>query len=173
METAIPIAYLITFTCHGTVLHTEHADERAMPPPLFFTHRTLRAKSGISEPAYFLDELRRIIVLRAIEEVCDFHAWALYAAHVRTQHVHCVVRAPEPPLKILNLIKTNASRRLHESKLERNRVNRWSQHAATQPLWQEASLLDAIRYVVEEQGIPMAVCEYIVPAFEKGAADAS
>ncbi len=175
MDTAIPLAYLITFTCYGTALHGEN--EAASLPhdlhfnPRFLSHQATRlrcTKVKLTEPAYFLDELRRFVVLNAIEEACDFYGWTLYAAHVRTYHVHSVIHALETAEKLTNLLKMNTSRRLKESKLDGNRLNRWTQHACTKPLWKPVHIHDAIRFVVEEQGLPMAVCENPMPVFEQG-----
>ena len=45
------------------------------------------------QPAYYLDEERRQIVLEALQQVCSHRQWTLLAAHVRTNHVHAVLEA--------------------------------------------------------------------------------
>jgi REP element-mobilizing transposase RayT len=178
MDTAIPLAYLITFTCYGSTLHGQNAADHPHAPHFnvhFLPHQVTRSRASqlkLTEPAYFLDELRRFVVLNAIEEACDFYGWTLYAAHVRTYHVHSVIHALETPDKLMNLLKMNTSRRLKESNLDGMRLNRWTQHGRTKPLWQPIHVQDAIRFVVEEQGMPMAVCENPIPVFEQGESDA-
>lgn len=40
-----------------------------------------------------------------------------------------------------------------------NRVNRWARHGNTRYLWKEQEVEATIQYVVNEQGLPMAVFE--------------
>ena len=165
-ETAIPVAYFITFNCYGSWLHGEK------PTSVDRSHNTAgtdflslnskRAglvKKQMSETPYFLDESRRQIVLQAIEEVCSYRQWVLLAAHVRSNHVHCVIHALLPPEQIMNTIKSYASRYLNKANLDDGRVNRWARHGSTQYLWKDAEVEAAIQYVVNEQGLPMAVFE--------------
>ena len=116
-------------------------------------------KKQMSETPYFLDEARRHIVLQAIVEVCSYRKWVLLAAHVRSNHVHCVIHAILQPEQIMNTIKSYASRHLNEAKLDGDRVNRWARHGSTRYLWKEAEVEATIQYVVHEQGLPMAVFE--------------
>lgn len=165
-ETAIPNAYFITFTCYGTWLRGDKitsVDRHNNTPgteflsfnPVFQTN----AKKLMTETAYILDRAQRQIVLNTIIEVCNYNRWVLLAAHVRTNHIHTVISAAIAPEKILNSIKAYASRRLNESKLDGNRINRWTRHGSTRYLWKDADIEATIQYVVYEQGSPMAVFE--------------
>lgn len=111
------------------------------------------------EAPYFLDESRPHIVLQAIVEVCSFRQWVLLAAHVRSNHVHCVIHAIVQPEQIMNTIKSYASRHLNKANLDGDRVSRWARHGSTRYLWKEAEVEAAIQYVVNEQGLPMSVFE--------------
>jgi REP element-mobilizing transposase RayT len=91
--------------------------------------------------------------------VCSYRQWVLLAAHVRTNHVHLVIHALLKPEQIMNTIKSYASRYLNEVNLDRNRVNRWTRHGSTKYLWNEEEVEATIKYVVYEQGLPMAVFE--------------
>ena len=165
-ETAIPLAYFITFTCYGTWLHGEKStsvdrfnNTTGTDFLRFNSKRSRLVKKQMSETPYFLDESKRHIVLQAIIEVCCYRQWTLLAVHVRSNHVHCVIHANMPPEQIMNAIKSYASRHLNEAKLDSNRVNRWTRHGSTRYLWKEAEVEATIQYVVNEQGLPMAVFE--------------
>jgi REP element-mobilizing transposase RayT len=165
-ETAIPLAYFITFTCYGTWLHGEKQTsvDRITNTPgtdfLSFNSKRLQLiKKRMPETPYFLDEPRRQIVLQSIEEVCKYREWILLAAHVRSNHVHLIIHGITQPEQIMNSIKSYASRYLNKAKLDICRVNRWTHHGSTRYLWNEAQVEATILYVVYEQGSPMAVFE--------------
>ena len=173
-ETAIPAAYFITFNCYGTWLHGEKptsVDRFNNIPgtdflPLISKQAQLARKQMLETP-YCLDEHRRHIVLQAIIDVCDYRQWVLLAAHIRSNHVHCVIHGLLPPEPIMNTIKSYASRYLNRSNLDGNRVNRWARHGSTQYLWEESAIEAAIKYVVHEQGFPMAVFENVNRMFRE------
>jgi REP element-mobilizing transposase RayT len=79
------------------------------------------------------------------------------AAHVRTNHVHAVVESEVRPEKVMNAFKSYASRGLNRLKPEKSDRKRWARHGSTRWLWKDQDVADAIRYVVQEQGEPMAV----------------
>jgi REP element-mobilizing transposase RayT len=165
-EIAIPLAYFITFSCYGTWLHGEKETsvdrDHNIPKTEFLSFnqaRQISAKKRMLEIPYFLDEPQRQIVLNTIKEVCQYREWTLMAAHVRTNHVHLIVHAMLSPENIMNTIKAYSSRRLNESKLDNQRMNRWTRHGSTRYLWREEDIEATIQYVVYEQGSPMAVFE--------------
>ena len=167
-ETAFPLAYFITFTCYGTWLHGKKSgsvDRFNNTPGTAFlpsnSKRTGLVKKKMSETPYFLDEPRRRIVLQTIIEVCNYRQWVLLAAHVRSNHVHCVIHAILQPEQIMNTIKSYASRHLNKADLDGDsyRINKWTRHGSTRYLWKEAEVEATIQYVVNEQGLPMAVFE--------------
>ena len=165
-EIAIPLAYFITFTCYGTWLHGDKSTSvdhlNNTPGTDFLSFNSKRAglvKKQMSETPYCLDESRRRIVLQTIVEVCGYRQWVLLAAHVRSNHVHCVIHAILQPEQIMNAIKSYASRHLNKANLDGDRVNRWTRHGSTRYLWKEAEVEATIQYVVNEQGLPMAVFE--------------
>ena len=111
----------------------------------------------MAQSPYMLDGGGRAVVLQALQEVCLHRGWGLLAAHVRTNHVHAVVEAEVRPEKILNDFKSYASRGLNRLGGDGADRKRWARHGSTRWLWKDRDVLDAIRYVVEEQGEPMAV----------------
>lgn len=110
--------------------------------------------------AYLLDPRRAEVTLFAIRETCEFRGWHAHAIHVRTNHVHAIVDSHAKPERVLNDLKAYASRKLNEVGLDPPEVKRWARHGSTRYLWDERSLAAAIRYVVDEQGEPMAVYLY-------------
>ena len=115
------------------------------------------------QPPYGMDRERREIVLAAVVERCSERCWGLRAAHVRTNHVHVVVDADVAPERIMNDLKSYASRCLNRHGLDDPARRRWARHVSTRWLWKQKSILAAIRYVVDGQGSPMAVFETTAP----------
>jgi len=160
-----PIAYLLTFTTYGTWLHgrtegsVDRQHNRFDTPflPVDARQEQMR-RSKLCQPEYRLDALRRDCVLEAIRAVAVHRTWTLWAAHVRTNHVHVVVSAPNVrPEKVLVDFKSWSSRRLREAIDEDTDRNRWTQHGSTQYLWSEDELHRAVYYVIHRQGEPLAL----------------
>ena len=59
----------------------------------------------------------------------------------------------------MNDLKSYASRCLNRLGLDEPTRKRWARHGSTRWLWKPESVSAAIRYVVAEQGDPMAVFE--------------
>jgi REP element-mobilizing transposase RayT len=163
---AVPLAYLITFSCYGTWLHGDeggsvdrrHNIARTPPAP---AHPRLRQaeRDRMQQAPYEMDNQRQGIVLSAIREACLYRGWALATAHVRTKHVHLVVHALEAPEKVMGDLKAHASRKLNEADLDGANRKRWTRHGSTRYLWKPDDVEAAIIYVISEQGQPMAVYE--------------
>lgn len=85
----------------------------------------------------------------------------LLAAHVRTTHVHMVIESEAKPERIMNDIKSYASRCLNQAGLDMPARKRWARHGSTRWLWKPEQVSAAIRYVVDEQGEAMAVFEAV------------
>jgi hypothetical protein len=101
---ARPLAYFITFSCYGARLHGAvdgSVDITHNQPGTPFLPANPERQSAeverMDQPPFTMDAARRSIVLRTIREVCEFRKWELFAAHVRTNHVHVVVRADADP----------------------------------------------------------------------------
>jgi REP element-mobilizing transposase RayT len=155
--------YFITFACYGSHVHG------AQPGSIDRRHnlpgsRTLDAdpnraaveSAGMKQAPYLLDERARTVVLQAIQEVCAHRGWNLLAAHVRTNHVHVVVESEAKPEKIMSDFKSYASRALNLLETDKTR-RRWARHGSTRWLWKDQDVREAIRYVIDEQGEPMAL----------------
>ncbi len=161
----VPLAYFITFTCYGTWLHGEKAigsvdrhTNKFGASLLSEDHfRQAQEEQLMHCPEYFLDCKRRKIVLASIVEASDAHQWKLFAAHIRTNHVHVVVEAFREAEFVMNCFKSYASRYLNAAKIDGYSCKRWTRHGSTRYLWKEGNVLAAVDYVLHQQGEPMAV----------------
>lgn len=156
--------YFITFTGYGARVHGDEPGSVDRYHNLF-GGRTLGAdplladaeRRSMQEVPYELDSRSREVVLRALTEVCAQRGWNLLAAHVRTNHVHVVVESEAPPEKVMNDCKAYSSRALNRVDGGRSCRRRWARHGSTRWLWKDQDVRQAIRYVVKQQGEPMAV----------------
>jgi REP element-mobilizing transposase RayT len=133
-----PLAYFLSFRTYGTWLH---GDERGsvdrthneFGSPLLPTSeaRERFERSKLKQTAVELGTDMRACVDRTLREVCEHKRWKLLALNVRSNHVHVVVAAAEPPESVMNAFKAWATRRLAEAgSIERgSRV--WSRHGST------------------------------------------
>ena len=160
------MTYLITFACYGCRLHGDESgsvDRKHNLPGNRLVEadlkRVLAEGRLMDQPAYGMDRKRREAVLAAIVERCSTSGWKLQAAHVRTNHVHVVVAAEARPEKIMNSLKSYASRCLNGLGIDEPSRKRWAKHGSTRWLWKSQNVSAAIRYVVDGQGEAMAVFE--------------
>jgi REP element-mobilizing transposase RayT len=161
---------LITFACYGCHVHGDESgsvDRKHNLPGSRLIEadpkRALAERQRMDQPPYGMDHSRREAVLAAIVERCSARHWNLRAAHVRTNHVHIVVDADVRPERIMNDLKSYASRCLNRLGLDDPARNRWARHGSTRWLWKAQRVSAAIRYVVDQQGDLMAVFEAIKP----------
>jgi REP element-mobilizing transposase RayT len=108
---------------------------------------------------YEMDRTRRDAVLASMIERCTERGWTLLAAHVRTNHIHLVVEADARPERVMNDLKSYASRCLNRLGLDEPARKRWTRHGSTRWLWEPDDVSAAIRYVVDGQGDRMAAFE--------------
>jgi REP element-mobilizing transposase RayT len=164
------MTYLITFVCYGCHLHGDESGSVDPEHHLFGSRmidadpmRVSTERQRMVQPPYGLDECRRQAVLAALLERCSERHWHPLAAHVRSNHVHIVVEAEARPERVMNDLKSYASRCLNRRGLDDSTRKRWARHGSTRWLWKPENILAAIRYVVDQQGDPMAVFEATEP----------
>jgi len=160
------MVYLITFVCYGCHLHGDESgsvDRRHNLPGSRLLEadpkRASAERRSMAQPPYGMDRHRQEAVLAALLERCSVRCWILLAAHVRARHVHVVVAADARPERIMNDLKSYASRYLNRIGLDEPDRRRWARHGSTRWLWKPEHVSAAIRYVVDGQGDPMAVFE--------------
>jgi REP element-mobilizing transposase RayT len=151
---------LITWCCYGSHIPGEdgivskrnnHFGARVATPNVFFARAS---RVVMADKAFELGAAQREHVLRAIVEVCQYRDWVLLAAHVRTTHIHVVIDADIQPERIMRDLKSYASRALNCPQ------PKWARHGSTRYLYSRETIANAVRYVLEKQGEPMAVYAY-------------
>jgi hypothetical protein len=114
-----PLAYLITFRCYGTWLHgdargsIDRNHNRSGTPVIPLNEAWERsAHSRMSGRPVTLSERQRAEVSGAINETASHRGWVLLQVNVRSNHLHAVVSAAAPGMKVVNDLKSWATRRL-------------------------------------------------------------
>ena len=160
------MTYLITFACYGCHLHGDpegSVDRKHNQPgsPLVepCPKRVSVERRLMNQPPYRFDARCRQALLASIVDSCSQQNWSLLAAHVRTNHVHLVVKSEARPERIMNDLKSYASGCLNRLGLDEPVRKRWARHGSTCWLWEPENVSAAIRYVIDEQGERMAVFE--------------
>jgi REP element-mobilizing transposase RayT len=161
--------YLITWVCYGAWLpgqcgavpRTQNRFGAPLPEPN--TSREEQSRNRMRQNRYLLDSVRRQVVLKSLQEVCSHRGWTLFAAHVRTNHVHVVTMANCKPEVVVNAMKAYSRRALNRHALDGPDRLRWARHGSTRYLWTRESVAAAVQYVVREQGESLAVFENLFP----------
>jgi REP element-mobilizing transposase RayT len=153
-----PLAYFITFTTHGTWLHGDAKTSvtrvggisKLLTPnePLY-----LLRKKQLSHSPVELEEKQRTIVLDTILQHCSLKQWRLYAAHVRSNHVHTVIQAEHPIDAVMTGLKIWSTRKLSENGYVYTKV--WTVGGSKRFIFSENKLREKMHYVIYEQGIMM------------------
>jgi hypothetical protein len=160
-----PLAYLLTFRCYATWLpgdargcsdrgHRAYGTPRS-PPCLPLRIATTRR---LEHAPVALDMAARVVVDAAVRDRCAHANWVLHAVNVRTNHVHVVLGAAAPPERMMNQLKSWATRRLLEAAAIAGGIRPWSRHGSTRYLWTTEAIEAACRYVVEGQGALLDKC---------------
>ena len=97
--------------------------------------------------------------MATIIDQARYRGWTLLAVHVRTTHVHVVLQAELPPERVMNILKSYASRALNQLGFDGTDRKRWTRHGSTRYLWRDDDVIQAIAYVVHKQGEPLEVFE--------------
>jgi REP element-mobilizing transposase RayT len=154
--------YFITFACYGTHLHGDKSGSVDRHHNTFGSRlaeasleRLAVKRQQMNQASYLLDSGRRAVVLDALRDVCLHYRWNLWAAHVRTNHVHAVIEADVRPEKVMHAFKAYASRSLNSLGIDSPGRKRWARHGSTRWLWKDDDVYGAVRYVVSGQGEPM------------------
>ena len=150
-----PLAYFITFTTYGTWLHGDSRKSvirqdgmaKIIEPNLYLYKQTL---GKLKNPPVYLNVAQRSIVLETIINHCLIKQWKLLAAHVRTNHVHFLVRTEEKVELVMKGIKSWTTRSLQ--KAEYNIPKVWTTGGSKKYVFTNEKLMEKIHYVIHEQG---------------------
>ena len=72
-------------------------------------------REAMAGPAVVLSPRERDLAHQTILELAVRRGWHLHALNVRSNHVHAVVWADEPPLQVIQSMKAWVTRRLAEA----------------------------------------------------------
>ena len=159
-DTDTPLAYLITFRCHGTWLHGDERGSidrfhnRYQSPYISPNERWHKYNSGqLKHESVELNATQRQSVETAIRETCAMRNWSLRALNVRTNHAHIVVSIGETkPERALNAFKANATRQMRQDACWHQQNSPWADKGSKRYLWNERSVERAVDYVINGQG---------------------
>lgn len=152
-----PLAYLLTWTCHGTWLH---GDERGSVDDRHNGYNTSRLRpnelmlrvkqASLHGVVRTLTHAERRTITEAVVAHCGIRKWHLLAQNPRSNHVHVVVSVPAvEPEKILRELKSWATRFL--SKADSTVKDPWTDGGSTLYLFEQEDVDAAVHYVLVEQ----------------------
>ena len=110
------------------------------------------------EPVEF-DLAQRQLVEQTIDDHCRIRSWSLHARNARSNHIHIVVTAEQPPEVVMSQLKAWCSRKLSdtagfssEGRAKHAGRRKWfTEHGSTMWINDEDYFHHAIRYVLEGQ----------------------
>ena len=150
-----PLAYFITFTTYGTWLHGDrrksvmHKDGKPkIIAPNLKLHKQMLSK--LKNSPVYLNMAQRRIVLDTIIEHCLIKQWKLLAVHVRTNHVHLLVKAEQGIDTIMKGTKSWTTRNLRKAGHDIPKV--WTTGGSKKYVFTNEKLKEKIHYVIHEQG---------------------
>jgi REP element-mobilizing transposase RayT len=156
------LAHFLTWTCYGTWTRgrapgwIDGKGERAFGAPIEEADPILarRDMANLVEPPFLMDPALRRIALDSLLSLAAEKGWETRAAHVRANHVHCVVSGMADPARGMAAFKARITRDLRAAGVHRERY--WTRHGSTRHIFDPAELDEVIDYVVRRQGRPMA-----------------
>jgi REP element-mobilizing transposase RayT len=162
------LAYFITFTTYGTWLH---GDERGSTIRENGTPIAIDKHTGIYEHEHqklnndpvTLNLAKRQIVHETIIKHCNIRQWHLYAVHVRSNHVHIVVKSNKPTDLTAKELMGWPTRMLRNNGFKIPKV--WTRGSSKKMIFTKPKLIEKIHYVAYGQGEMMQY--YIDNAFMK------
>ena len=164
---AVPaLAYLFTFSTYGTHLPGSRKGwvdaQHSIPGSPMRPYNPKREefwRSRLKEHPWIMDSEVRHVALNALLAVCRHRQWVAYGVHLRSTHIHGVIGGDVKPERMLCDLKAYATRALRVAAGSQARQRYWASHGSTRYLWNETSLRAGIDYVLNCQGVRMAVYE--------------
>lgn len=154
-----PIAYFLTYRTYGTWLHgdvrgsVDPAHNRFGTPMIPHTPKLeSRDTELLRYGPLILNKDQRVMVHDTIIAVATYKRWKVHALNVRTNHVHAVVNSMDSPERVMNTLKSWATRRMVEAGLVEAGRKAWARHGSARYLWTRDQLAQAMHYVLHEQG---------------------
>jgi len=159
-QNVFPIAYLLTFRTFGTWLHGDKRESVRRDGMNIYSAPRIRPNERLEnwmieemkQPPFILSDKMRETVEASVRELCTQRGFGLSAVNVRTNHAHAVVSAARKPERIVNALKTNATKMLRELGLVNNDARVWSRGRSRRYLWKPQDVSAAIEYTQYSQG---------------------
>ena len=159
-DSEFPLGYLLTIRTFGTWLHgddrysVDRHGKNIYATPKISPNKNLSdlMEQQRSGAAFILTGAQRKVVGSAIRNVCSVRNYYLSALNVRTNHLHCVISAPQKPESIIVALQANATRELRAARLLSKDQSVWSRGGSRRYLWKPNHLEGAIEYVLYGQG---------------------
>lgn len=160
-----PWAYFLTFRTYANFLHGDprlsvDVNNNIFGNPKIPEKQALNAalKNNCNETPFILNEAQREITLQSMKKTCDYFSWKIFAAHVRSNHVHIILQSTISKEKTMTKLKAYATQALRKNDNDLlNRQKFWAVHGSTRLIWYPEIAFPALYYIVEEQGEPMAL----------------
>lgn len=174
MEQAVSVTtyetWLITSTTYGTWLP---GDKRGFVGPLRDSQGSQQihnefgtkcdrdiprlrawAETQLKNPPIYLNAEQATAVLAQFRETCDYRRWKLVVTAVMPDHFHALVTIPEEvdSTKILNDLKSYASRRLNKLWKKSESGTWWTESGSRRRKSTEKAIVNAVRYVFNQNG---------------------
>lgn len=163
-----PLAYFITFTTFGTWLHGDKRGSivRKEGTTLLLSGQeklNRHERQKLKSSPVLLNSSHRKIVLDTIIEHCQIKQWHLYVAHIRSNHVHIVIKSNKSIDHVSKELKAWPTRNLRKEGMTNPKI--WTTGSSKKYIFTRQKLLEKIHYVAYEQG-KMMEC-YIDELFKK------
>ena len=148
-----PITLFITFTTYGTWLPGDQRGWRKwkageqQPQPLLEDW----CRDRMKEQPVFLNEHQRQQVETVIREHATIRGWSLHAVSARSNHVHIAVTACDPPKRVRDQFKANATRVLRELPAPVKTEKVWTKGGDIEFVDTEDDLFQVVMYITEAQ----------------------
>lgn len=144
---------LITWTTYGTWLPGDSRGWRAKRLGNQPADPELEAEAHekMKFDAVYLSPEDRATVELACRDHCEHRGWILHAVNARSNHVHVVVTADVKPKTIRDQLKANCTARLRQQAIPLSCERTWTKGGDCEVLYDDQSLQNAIKYVLEAQ----------------------
>ena len=154
-----PPAYFITFSTYGSWVHGDARGSVNRKQNKFDTPKikpnaqyAKKMHERQKHKQFLLNETKRDTVLQSIVEATQYYNWYLYAAHVRSNHVHILLRTEESSKTVAPKIKSFATKLLKKHHADIPDQKFWTRGKCARCIWNPAFILPTKLYVIEGQG---------------------
>jgi REP element-mobilizing transposase RayT len=154
-----PDAYFITIRTYGTWLAGDARgsvddDHRTVGEPFKPRDDFRRAyqERQLKTAPVEITATTRPLIESAMEEVCEYRSWHLFALNVRTNHIHIVISGSKEPESIMRDLKAYSTRALRKAGKLGPNAPMWAAHGSTVYAWDDREVEACVRYTMDRQG---------------------